>query len=87
MFFLHEFITRSALYSEVLDILGRVDETDIVGSDEWVKHPDVELDHSVDVFYRELMSWVKKRRSGSANTQTIALRERIYWPPYPQPQM
>ncbi|KAK3937786.1 hypothetical protein QBC46DRAFT_391765 [Diplogelasinospora grovesii] len=85
MLFLCEIITR-ADDSDIFDILAGVVEadSDLEWRDKLVKHPDVELDHNIDMFYHELVSWVKKRRSGGTSPQTRAIiPEAIRWPPYP----
>ncbi|KAK3360711.1 hypothetical protein B0T25DRAFT_447782, partial [Lasiosphaeria hispida] len=78
--FLHEIITRSAFYSEILD----VSEADMERRDKWAKHPDVEFDRDIDVFCQEMMAWVRKRRSSGAQMQEAAYPERICWPPRPR---
>jgi hypothetical protein len=58
----------------------------------------MELDHDIDVFYQEMMTWVRRRRrSGDGTTQQTRTQtqtqgdgdypERICWPPHPRPQM
>ncbi len=38
-------------------------EDDIMAPEKWIKHPDVQLDDDVSVYYETLMSWARKRRA------------------------
>ncbi|KAK0724994.1 hypothetical protein B0H67DRAFT_454092, partial [Lasiosphaeris hirsuta] len=48
----------------------------------WIKHPHVELDDEVSVFYDELMAWVRRR--GNAELQPAPIRHRIELPEKPK---
>ncbi|KAK0710245.1 hypothetical protein B0T26DRAFT_679544 [Lasiosphaeria miniovina] len=52
---------RSRKFLTYLDI-ELVDEADMVRQDKWIKHPEVELDHDIEVFYQEMMRRVRRRR-------------------------
>ncbi|KAK3348742.1 hypothetical protein B0T25DRAFT_503515 [Lasiosphaeria hispida] len=63
-------ITRHPKYK--LYFLPAVDEQRVLrgAPESWVKHPRVELDADVSVFYAELMEWVRKRRSSNPSETT-----------------
>lgn len=62
--FLYSIITADSRYINYR--LKEVEEPDING--QWVKHPDIQLDHNSIYFQRELKDWVTQRRSATQLT-------------------
>ncbi|KAK3363813.1 hypothetical protein B0T25DRAFT_442257 [Lasiosphaeria hispida] len=47
--------------------------------EEWVKHPDVDLDADISLFYDALMAWDDRRRDGPL---PAGVPDPVTWPPY-----
>ncbi|KAK0726557.1 hypothetical protein B0T21DRAFT_274169, partial [Apiosordaria backusii] len=77
--FLYEYITRDPAIGPRY-ILNQVDESNLMDSAKWVKHPSVELDAEVAEFYSELMTWVRRRRTGVQLTHYTQAPEHLEWP-------
>lgn len=63
----YTFITRDPGYK--LYFLPTVDEQKILAGapESWVKHPRVQLDADISVYYTEVMDWARQRRSIKQN--------------------
>ncbi|KAI5464911.1 hypothetical protein BGZ63DRAFT_378981 [Mariannaea sp. PMI_226] len=83
IFTLYEIITRDTHFQEVP--WDRKTPTDVQGLEEWVKHPDVKLDHPVSDFRAVLNEWVDKRQNGRQIAIYTEAPEYIDWPDFPQP--
>jgi len=82
LLFLYELITRDAALGSQYQ-LHLVDEENFIDPAKWIKHPDVELDAPVADFYFELMTWVRRRRSGKQLTHYTQAPEHVNWPDIP----
>ncbi|KAK0617153.1 hypothetical protein B0T14DRAFT_259464 [Immersiella caudata] len=49
---------------------------------EWIKHPDVELDANISVFYDVLVDWADRRREGPLPS---GVTDPVTWPAYEKP--
>lgn len=58
---LHYRITRGTRYDGNYPPSDEEEASLLLSREKWVKHPDAVLDHSADVFYDELVAWLKKR--------------------------
>ncbi|KAK4197117.1 hypothetical protein QBC40DRAFT_286200 [Triangularia verruculosa] len=77
--FMYEYITRDPALGQDY-ALGEVDESSVMDSAKWVKHPSVELDAEVAEFYSELKTWVHRRRTGVQLTHYTQAPEHLEWP-------
>ncbi|KAI1391803.1 uncharacterized protein F4822DRAFT_388479 [Hypoxylon trugodes] len=78
IFTLYEIITRDDHFRCVPH--DQQDSADVEALDEWVKHPDVTLDHPVSDYRSLLNNWVKGRREGKQITHFKQAPEYITWP-------
>lgn len=83
VFTLYEIITRDTHFRDVPH--EHQNPADIEGLEEWVQHPDVELDRSVSQFREALTEWVKERREGKQVATYTEAPEYIDWPLFPEP--
>uniref|UniRef100_A0A8H7NQ99 Protein kinase domain-containing protein n=1 Tax=Bionectria ochroleuca TaxID=29856 RepID=A0A8H7NQ99_BIOOC len=84
IFTMYEIITRNDRHRRV-----RHEEQDvsIIEGEEWVKHPDVLLDHPVSEFRAVLAAWSEKRRAGTQITKNTEATDPLEWPPLPEPPL
>lgn len=84
LFTMYEIITRDddlrAVRHEEQDV-SRIEHTD------WVKHPDVLLDHPISEFRQVLKEWCEKRRAGKQITAHTEAPNFLDWPPVPDPPL
>ncbi|EFY91395.1 hypothetical protein MAC_02558 [Metarhizium acridum CQMa 102] len=83
IFTLYEIITRDTHFRDVPHY--EQNPADVQELDEWVQHPDVQLDHSVTEFRSELNEWVDRRQSGRQISVYTEAPEYIGWPDFPKP--
>ncbi|KAI2470697.1 hypothetical protein F4781DRAFT_389488 [Annulohypoxylon bovei var. microspora] len=83
IFTLYEIITRDDHFRRVPH--DQQDISDVEGLDDWIKHPDVKLDHPVSEYRSFLSEWVKERREGKQMTIYTEAPEYIYWPDINEP--
>ncbi|KAI1407555.1 hypothetical protein F5Y13DRAFT_174652 [Hypoxylon sp. FL1857] len=78
IFTLYEIITRDEHFRSVP--FDQQNPADVEGMAEWVKHPDVKLDHPVSDYRSVLSKWVKRRREGKQISIYTEAPEYIHWP-------
>ncbi|PTB35798.1 hypothetical protein M441DRAFT_62531 [Trichoderma asperellum CBS 433.97] len=83
IFTLYEIITRDAHFRDVRH--SEQNPADVQGLEEWVKHPDVKLDHPVSEYRAVLNDWVDKRQAGRRISHYTEAPEYIDWPEFPEP--
>jgi serine/threonine protein kinase len=74
MFTLYGIVTRHLRPDWSLDF---AQEMDIIERRKWIRHTDVALDHSVDVFYDTLMGWATGRKT---NVPLLSHVDPAIWP-------
>ncbi|KAK2590964.1 hypothetical protein QQS21_011343 [Conoideocrella luteorostrata] len=62
-------------------------DVSIIEQEDWVKHPDVLLDHPVSEFRQVLNEWCEKRRAGKQITVYTDAPNFLDWPPVPDPPL
>ncbi|KAG8418349.1 hypothetical protein J3458_005770 [Metarhizium acridum] len=82
IFTLYEIITRDTDFRDVPHY--EQNPADVQELDEWVQHPDVQLDHSVTEFRSVLNEWVDRRQSGRQIAVYTEAPEYIDWPDFPK---
>lgn len=82
MFTMYEIITRDVTPREV-----KHEEQNVlnVEKNEWIPHPDVQLDHPVSEFRETLAQWSKRRQQGTHITSYKDAPSFIDWPNTPEP--
>lgn len=85
VFTLYEIITRDMHFRDVP--YSQQNPADVEGLEEWVRHPDVKLDHPVSEYRSVLDEWVKRRREGGKLQVAVYTEapEYIDWPDFPAP--
>ncbi|EXV01836.1 protein kinase-like domain protein [Metarhizium robertsii] len=83
VFTLYEIITRDMHFRAVPH--DEQNPADVQGLEEWVQHPDVQLDHSVSEYRSVLNDWVDKRQNGGQISHYTEASEYIDWPDFPEP--
>lgn len=78
IFTIYEIITHDEKFTDVPH--EEQTTTPIEELDEWVKHPDVLLDHPVSEYQSVLASWIKRRREGNHIKQYTEAPEYVDWP-------
>ncbi|QKX60133.1 uncharacterized protein TRUGW13939_07276 [Talaromyces rugulosus] len=84
MFSMYEIITRN---DDLRDIRHEDQDVSVIENQDWVKHPDVLLDHPVSEFRALLTRWCEKRRSGKHITVRTEAPNFLDWPPLPDPPL
>lgn len=85
IFTLYELITRDEHFREWRGPGAQQDIADVQDLKEWVRHPDVTLDHSVEEYRSVLNKWVEQRRRGKQIMVYTEASECIDWPDLPEP--
>ncbi|KAI1137622.1 hypothetical protein F5Y05DRAFT_387755 [Hypoxylon sp. FL0543] len=83
IFTLYEIITRDDHFRRVP--FDKQNPADVEGMAEWVKHPDVKLDHPISEYRAVLDEWVKRRREGKQISIYTEAPEHIHWPEFKDP--
>lgn len=78
IFTLYEIITRDEHFRKVRS--QEQDPEDVQQMDEWVKHPQVLLDHPVSEYRSVLNDWVSRRRHGKQVNYYTEAPDHIDWP-------
>lgn len=84
LFSMYEIITRN---DDLRDIRHEDQDVSVIENQDWVKHPDVLLDHPVSEFRALLSRWCEKRRSGKQITMHTDALNFLDWPPLPDPPL
>lgn len=79
---MYELITRDV---EPRSVRHEEQDLSTIESSDWVKHPEVLLDHPVSDFRRVLDEWCARRRSGEQITLYTEAPRFLDWPPLPEP--
>lgn len=84
VFTLYEIITRDVHFRDIP--YSQQNPADVEGLEEWVRRPDVKLDHPVSEYRSVLDEWVKRRREGKQQVAVYTeAPEYIDWPDFPAP--
>ncbi|KAK4548580.1 hypothetical protein LTR36_009490 [Oleoguttula mirabilis] len=78
VFTIFEMITRDEHFRDAA--YDQQDPGDVETLDEWVKHPEVSLDHAVSEYRAVLNEWAEKRRTGNQIAIYTEAPEWIDWP-------
>lgn len=84
LFTMYEIITRN---DDLRAVRHEEQDVSIIEQQEWVKHPDVLIDHPVSEFRKVLTEWCEKRRKGEALTMHTDAPNFLDWPPFPDPPL
>ncbi|CAG9988337.1 unnamed protein product [Clonostachys byssicola] len=84
IFTMYEIITRNDRHRRVHH---KEQDVSVIEAEEWVKHPDVLLDHPVSEFRAVLAAWSEKRRAGTQITKNTEATDPLEWPPLPDPPL
>lgn len=62
-------------------------DVSVVEEMDWIKHPDVLMDHPVAEFRKVLDEWCGRRRKGVQITTNTQAPNFLDWPPLPDPPL
>lgn len=84
LFTVYEMITRN---DDLRAVRHEDQNVSILEQKDWVKHPDVQLDHPISEFRKLLNEWCEKRRAGKQITGHTDAPNFLDWPPLPNPPL
>ncbi|KND94644.1 hypothetical protein TOPH_00756, partial [Tolypocladium ophioglossoides CBS 100239] len=84
LFTMYEIITSNG---DLRAIRHEDQDVSVIEHADWVKHPDVLLDHPVSEFRKVLKEWCEKRRAGKQITVHTDAPNFLDWPPLPDPPL
>ncbi|OAQ62976.1 protein kinase-like protein [Pochonia chlamydosporia 170] len=80
LFTMYEIITR---HDDLRRVRHEEQDASVIEQAEWVKHPDVLLDHPVSEFRKVLTEWCQKRKNGEKAGVHTDTPNFVDWPPLP----
>ncbi|KAL7918878.1 hypothetical protein ACQKWADRAFT_302785 [Trichoderma austrokoningii] len=84
LFTMYEIITRN---DDLRAVRHEDQDVSTIEHEDWVKHPDVLLDHPVSEFRQVLNEWCEKRRAGKQIATYTDAPNFLDWPPVPDPPL
>lgn len=84
LFTMYEIITRN---DDLRSIRHEDQDVSVIEHEDWVKHPDILLDHPVSEFRQLLKKWCERRRAGKQITTYTEAPNFLDWPPVPDPPL
>lgn len=83
-FTIYEIITRN---DSLRAVRHEDQDISIIEREDWMKHPDVLLDHPVSAYRQVVDEWREQRRNGKQITAYTDAPHYLDWPPLPDPPL